>query len=141
MTINKKSLMQFIKFGCVGVLNTVVDAILYTIGITLFKFPVGVAQFFSYFLATGNSYFFNSRWTFKEKKGKEGVIKFFALNALTLLISVVLINFFEKIIYFDTIFGLSVSDTVNKLILKIPIMFVTVLINFLGSKLWIFAKK
>ena len=134
----KKTLSQLLRFGMVGALNTAVDAAVYAAAITVFGFSVELSQFLSYFIATLNSYFFNSRWTFREKSCTKSLIRFFVLNAVTLTLSIFLINFYKDFMRFGTIFGISVSETGNKLILKIPMMFSTTLINFFGSKLWVF---
>ena len=60
---------QFIRFGIVGVLNTIIDfglfAILYFVG----EWHVIVANTTAYAVAVLNSYFLNKVWTFKDESG------------------------------------------------------------------------
>jgi putative flippase GtrA len=74
MTQLQKSstVMQAEKFGLVGILNTLIDYILF-IGLTvIFSIPreeVYKAKFISGAVAMANSFYFNRIWVFKSKKG------------------------------------------------------------------------
>ena len=136
--LTKDNFIQLVKFGSVGVLNTLVDAVVFTGCVYLFHAAAGVAQFFAYLAGLINSYAFNSRWTFQSGGNVKQAVKFFVLNSLTLIISVFLINYLVGIIHVDSVFGIAVGENGNKLIAKLPIMVVTTTINFIGSKLWVF---
>ena len=69
--MKKESIFQFLKFALVGVLNTVVDFLVFQ----LFNLTLGwmyLAQVIGYCAGILNSYFWNSRWTFRKehRRGK-----------------------------------------------------------------------
>lgn len=97
MTFNADFVVQFIKFGLVGVINTLVDLVVLTILIkinprgrkgrlyTLFKS-------LSFIVANINSYILNRSWTFAaERAGKSTSVEFsqyFAVSVVGMFINV-----------------------------------------------------
>lgn len=130
-------LIQFIKFGLVGVMNTAVDFLVYAL-LTWIGMQYLVAQVFSYSAGTMNSYVVNKLWTFggKDAAGTEnrkaGTVdkgefaRFVLVNIGTLLLSIALLYVLK------TGFGL------HPLLAKIGVTAVTVVVNYIGSKLWVF---
>lgn len=127
-------IVEFIKFGLVGVMNTAVDFLVYTVLLW-----VGVhylaSQLISYSAGTLNSYAVNKLWTFKgqgsslradRKSTRAEFIRFLALNGGTLLLSVVLLYVSKE--------GLGLPPLLAKLL----VTGVTVAANYAGSKLWVF---
>ena len=89
----KEQGLQFIKFGLVGVLNTLVDFLVYQLLVYL-GLHYAPAQCISYTCGLLNSYFFNSRWTFGKGKrytkrefvgGKSGILKYISPAIAALL--------------------------------------------------------
>ncbi|KHL91615.1 hypothetical protein QW71_33675 [Paenibacillus sp. IHB B 3415] len=124
--------IQFLKFNAVGLLNTLIDFAVFTLlhSLGMINTP---AQIISYSAGTANSFFWNKKVTFRDrdKGNKEGfdrmqLVRFIVLNLLVLGISVLLIH-----ILTDTL-GIQV------LIAKVLVTFVTVIINFFGSRKWVF---
>ena len=78
-----------------------------------------------------NSYFFNSRWTFKRDSGrrKKEFIYFVAVNLLSMGLSVLLLKVCYDILHID-------SNLISKAIVTPIVM----LVNFFGSKLFVFKK-
>ena len=126
--MDKKSFFQLIKFGMVGVMNTLVDFIVYQV-LVYFGLHYAVAQCISYSCGLLNSYFFNSRWTFKETKKytKQEFARFILVNLVSLGISVLLLRLCYEVL------GIT-SDLVAKLIVTALVM----VINFIGNKLFVF---
>jgi putative flippase GtrA len=135
-----EGLVQFIKFGLVGVMNTAVDFIVYTL-LMVAGVHYLAAQVVSYAAGTVNSYVVNKLWTFN--KGKEGgqtgkaapltanraeFVRFAVLNAGTLLLSLALLYLLKS--------GLELPALLAKLLVTV----VTVMVNYIGSKLWVFRK-
>jgi len=60
--------MRILKFGSVGVLNTAVDYIVFNALVLGFGMSVGPANVVSYSFGIANSWFWNSRWTFGDRK-------------------------------------------------------------------------
>jgi putative flippase GtrA len=139
-TDNYKNLWQLIKFSLVGVLNTLVDMGVFALLNTLLSVQIQIAQFFAYAAGVANSYFFNSRWTFQGSKSKVEMVKFILLNLATALISVVVIRFFQNIIHIDTLFGIVFNQKMNNFVAKVCTVVVTLAVNFIGSKFWVFRK-
>lgn len=106
-----KGILQFIKFALVGASNTLVDMIVNT-GLSFVlnlifsgSWIVFAAKAFGYVCGLLNSYFFNSRWTFREEHTRSDEEKgsFLAVNILVLLISFGLIFLFKKVFGLNTI--------------------------------------
>ena len=117
---------QFIKFGFVGVLNTI---IFYTI------YYIMLRMGFSYVLAVTvgtvvgivNSYIWSKFFVFKSKKKSIGeVVKFFVVYGVQYLSNLLVIHICI------TYFGMSTE------LAGIPAIMVGVFISFLGHKFWSF---
>ncbi|MFB7140168.1 GtrA family protein [Gottfriedia sp. NPDC056225] len=119
----------FVKFGIVGLINTGVDFIVFTLLIyALTNMPYIVAQVISYSCGIVNSYLLNKRWTFKAKNqnGVQEKMRFVIVNAITLLLTLLILKVCSEW------FGLSV------LVSKLVATCVSVLMNYVGSRYWVF---
>lgn len=133
-------LIQFIKFGLVGVMNTAVDFLVYAL-LTWIGMQYLVAQVFSYSAGTVNSYVVNKLWTFggKPEAGGENpkaakvdkgeFARFVLVNIGTLLLSIALLYVLKTGLGF------------HPLVAKIGVTAVTVVVNYIGSKLWVFRSR
>ncbi|UQZ34756.1 GtrA family protein [Paenibacillus sp. PK3_47] len=128
----RSDVIQFLKFNAVGLLNTLVDFAVFTLlhSLGMFNTP---AQIISYSAGTANSFIWNKKVTFRDRnKGNTAgfdrmqLIRFIILNLIVLGISVLLIH-----VLTDS-FGIQV------LAAKVLVTFVTVIINFFGSRKWVF---
>ncbi len=148
----KKSLIQFIKFGLVGISNTVVDMIV-NIGLTKLLGLFASGSWITYFAKTVgyacgvlNSYILNSRWTFREerKQDKREIISFIAVNIAVLLISLGLIWVFTEVLNLDDWWmRLSLPEWMHRFIdgRLFCSLFATVIcifVNFILNKLFVF---
>ncbi|MBY0013749.1 GtrA family protein [Paenibacillus typhae] len=123
--------IQFLKFNAVGLLNTLIDFALFTLlhSLGMMNAP---AQVISYSAGTANSFFWNKKVTFRDRataqrgSGRLQLVKFIVLNLAVLGISVLLMHF------------LTDSFGIQVLIAKVLVTFVTVIINFFGSRMWVF---
>lgn len=145
----KKTLIQFIKFNLVGVLNTLVDFIVFQLLNLLLGWPAYISQVISYSCGVANSYIFNSRWTFRETRQKSvrEVVLFIAVNLVSLGVSLgvmwLMKNVFgvtnawaaERIPAFAQSFV--TGDTVAKLIATV----FSVIVNYIGNRLFVFNRK
>ncbi|AKG37422.1 GtrA family protein [Paenibacillus durus] len=127
-------ILQFVKFNIVGLLNTLVDMAVFALLHSLGLFYV-IAQIISYGAGTANSFILNSKITFKDRQRskEEGfdhrqLLRFIALNLFVLCISLLLMSFLI------TRLGL------QEFLSKVLVTFVTVIINFFGSRKWVFVK-
>lgn len=125
-------LKQFIKFSLVGVINTLIDFLIY-LGLTRLIFWFShyylVANAISFSLAVINSFILNRYWTFQESQKVDlhfKFIKFFAVNLLTLIIV-------ELSLYY-----LVAHLLVYDLLAKMVVILISVVLNFCLSKFWVF---
>ncbi|MFF2018968.1 GtrA family protein [Paenibacillus sp. NPDC058177] len=128
----RAAFIQFLKFNAVGLLNTLIDFAVFTLLHSL-GMMYGLAQVFSYSAGTANSFILNKKVTFRDSKrsGNNGfdriqLLKFIILNLTVLGISLLLMQ-----VLTDR-FGVQV------LLSKVLVTFVTVIINFFGSRKWVF---
>lgn len=117
---------KFIKFGLVGVLNTVITIIVFNI-LRVFGINMVVANSIGYICGMVNSYFWNNRWVFKSNsKDLKTVLKFIVVNLITMFINnLILILLVQNI-------------GINEFIAQIIALVLITVINFIGNKLWTF---
>ncbi len=134
-----EALVQFIKFGLVGAMNTLVDYFTYLI--TLFAFTrlhlfgekaYLAATFCGFAVSFVNMFYWNNKYVFKKKEGESrsaaaSFVKLFFSYALTgVVIKPVCMYLLVDIAgFWETL-------------APIPVMLVTIPLNFILSKLWAF---
>lgn len=86
--MNKKSIGQFVKFALVGVMNTLVDFLVFQALNLMFGWTY-LAQVMGYCAGVANSYLWNSRWTFREehRRSLREAVLFLAVNLASLGVS------------------------------------------------------
>lgn len=133
---------KFIKFGMIGVLNTLVDFIVYTIAYYLICKATGyvpntvgnpfwitaVAQAIAFVTAALNSFVLNKIWTFekKNKVTKQEATRAVVTNIGYYVVSLILIRGVAAIFH--------IPDTIAKL----PATCCMILYNYLMNKFWVF---
>jgi putative flippase GtrA len=119
-------LAPLLKFGMIGILNTGVDFAVFTV-LTLWDVPLLIAQCISYACGVSNSFIMNRTWTFQRRGQFTGqLIKFSSLSLLTLLIT------YGLLVGFNRYFGWPI------LISKFSASGMSLIVNFVGSRLWVF---
>lgn len=125
-----KIITQFIKFGMVGVLNTVISLATYYI---LIHFNVNyiIANTIGFMLGTLNAYYWNNRYVFKKEEDEKrstvkSGIKVFISYGFTFLLGTVLLILWVDILNIPE----KIAPIIN-LIITIPL-------NFVLNKLWAF---
>lgn len=120
---------KFIKFGLVGVLNTVITIVVFNI-LRFVGINMIVANSVGYICGMTNSYLWNNKWVFKSNSKEVGtIIKFIVVNLITMIINnCILILVVQKI-------------GINEVIAQCLALILTTVINFIGSNIWIFKKK
>lgn len=148
---SRDSIIQFIKFAVVGVLNTVVDMIVFYLFVNFVGLNNLISKMISYTCGVVNSYFFNTSWTFKRerKRSKKEFVMFFGVNLISYVVSVLVIYLCTNLIFadlrlanmlMDTFVGGIVSDAdkMNSLIGNIFAIPTSVIVNFALNKLFVF---
>lgn len=125
-----KSFESFVKFGIVGVLNTLINWLIFAVLNFLGIYYI-LANIIAYCVATANSYFFNSKWVFKYNgKNKKGAtIKFIILNLIGLGLNTIILYFLVDIM------------NLNKLISLVIATAIVMVVNYIVNKLWVFKMK
>lgn len=127
----KKLFTQFMKFGIVGVSNTLISLGCYYV-LVYFGVHYLLANAVGFVVSVCNSYFWNSRYVFKEKKEQSGLrafIKVFCSYGVSFCLSSVLMVLFVQV--------LGISEylaPILRLVFTIPL-------NFVMNKLWAFKEK
>ena len=116
---SKHLIRQFMRFGAVGVLNTVLFYALYLLFLTEIK-PTA-AYFLAYVLSMAFAILVNLRYTFKKSATIRKIVTFVCVYLVSMYIGVVVLKLF---------IGLSISAQIAGLL---TIGF-TVITNFLGLK-------
>ncbi|MBU1178488.1 GtrA family protein [Patescibacteria group bacterium] len=142
---NKKfaGLIQIVKFGLIGVSNTIVDFALLNFLMWVFKITSGswmiVFNIVAFSAAVINSYVWNRFWTFKIKSREEvpeEFVKFLLISLVGALINSGIV--FSGTTYFAPLFSLSAGLWANGV--KLIATGVAMVWNFIGYKLWAFKK-
>lgn len=122
---------QFIKFGTVGVSNTLVNlAVLYFLTSILGIYYL-VSAVAAFLVANFNSFLLNKRWTFKEKIKHHffsKYIKFLSVSLGSLVVNLAALYLFTSIL------------GIYYLISQIIAIGISLIINFTGNKIWTFRK-
>ena len=134
--------MQFIKFGIVGLSNTVLAYILYVISLLLFRkqgifLDSGylVAQAIAFVLSVLWSFYWNNKLVFTLQEGEErsvfkALVKTFISYSFTgLFLNSILLTLWVKVMY------------ISEFIAPIINLLVSVPLNFIINKLWAFKRK
>lgn len=137
-----KAFFQFIKFGIVGVSNTIIGYIIYAGSLYLMRLfnicsscDIFIAQFLMFFLSVAWSFFWNNKFVFKKNHNSKrsyvaALLKAYISYAFTsLLLSELLLLLWVKC------FG------INDYIAPVLSLIITVPLNFIIQKLWVFKDK
>ena len=124
---------QAVKFGLVGVLNTLVDYLSYSLLLFLpfFARNYVLAQVIGYSLVLCNSLFFNKRWTFKQREAmsRRQLLLFLLVNLLALAFSTGILVLTQEMLHLNPYIGKLISTAGS------------LCVNFLGNKLLVFGGK
>jgi putative flippase GtrA len=136
-------LLQIFSFAVIGVGNTLLDFIILNILLwttQIFSGPwLFIFNVISFSIATTNSYYWNKRWTFKNKsKDKTPVLfsQFFIVSIIGAAINSTTVYLIAT--YTDPILGLSDGLWAN--VAKIIATALSLIWNFLGYKFIVFKK-
>ncbi len=147
-----KSLLQLIKFAIVGASNTLVDMIVNTVLTFLLNLVTGGGWIVYFSKAVGyccgilNSYFLNSRWTFREehRRDRREKMSFVAVNIAVLLISFVLIYVFKNLLHLNDWWeGLALPEWLKRIVAgdlfcSLVSTCICIPVNFVLNKLFVF---
>ena len=127
----KKSLIQFIKFGIVGVSNTILGLSIYYLFIWINKDLYQVGNVVSWIISVAWSCYWNNRFVFAQEKNGWNLLlkrlgKSYVSYGISLLLSIILLYIQVEILKWSE----TIAPLVNLLI--------TIPLNFLMNKYWTF---
>lgn len=155
-----KSFIQLIKFALVGVLNTLVDFLVYTLLVLVFGisennvFMIGLFTLIAYACGVLNSFILNTRWTFRQeyKRTAKERVMFVVVNIVSWGLSYLLVWLFSNHVFSGSsitdwvcsLIGFTTPEKVSKVVSILSKLLATpfvIIVNFLGNKLLVFNKK
>ena len=130
LILREEKYKQIITFAVIGLINTLVDIAVSFILNGFFGVYYVICQISGYSAGTLNSFFLNRFFTFKAKDSKSlpQFIKFVLLNLVSLGVTLVALHILINELFF------------NFYISKIFVTLLSLSINFIGSKFWVFKK-
>ena len=128
----KKLMAQAVKFGLVGVVNTLVDAGVYALLMLMpfFKRYYVLAQVLGYGAGVANSLMMNKRWTFSQREpmSKRQLALFLLVNLAALGVSTGVLVLTQERLGMGRLLGKAVAVVCS------------MGVNFVGNKLLVFKK-
>lgn len=122
-------LSRFIKFGLVGVLNTIINWILFILLNSIGVYYI-ISNIIAYSISTLNSYLWNSKWVFKYTGDNvnQTTFKFITLNIIGLVLNTIILFLLVDIIKLPKIIALIIATGI------------VMILNYFINKLWVFKK-
>lgn len=149
----KKDIIQIIKFGAIGIMNTAIDYLLFALFFSLCSLDKSISQVFATAIAMTNSYLLNRYFTF----GKKGAVKvdemwkFIVVNLVSMSVTIGLLHLFYDLLHIETIANSVLSalsipfkiegENLSVLFCKLVATPFSLAVNFLGNRMWVFASK
>jgi len=141
---NIAGLIQIVKFGLIGVVNTALDFAVLNLLMWIFKIYSGpwiiVFNVTAFSLAVINSYLLNRFWTFKIKSRQdvpEEFVKFISISLVGVFINSGIVYGITGFI--EPVFNLTPELWAN--VAKILATGIAMVWNFIGYKFWAFKKE
>ncbi|EPY2272465.1 GtrA family protein [Clostridium sporogenes] len=118
------------RFSIVGIANTTIDFLMFTIFNELVGAGYMISQIVGYSFGIINSFIFNKKWTFKERKINKKVLyelmQFIVVNLVSLIITVFVMNFLAK------------NLNINVYLAKVVVTIIAQATNFVAYKFIVF---
>lgn len=149
------TLVQFVKFGLVGLTNTALSWITTFVvilivgdlcglhelvfgGFTIRNFDANLGNFVGFIVGVINSFLLNKRYVFKDKQEqseKKAFAKTFICYGATFLLSMVLMNLLLEVAQLHVVLF---DKDVSKYVATMLRLLITIPLNFIANKLWAF---
>lgn len=132
--MNKAGIYQFIKFGIVGISNTLIAYIVYSICVYI-GIHYLIANALGFFISVLNAYFWSDRFVFKKGEGESRSAiwtlakTYIAYGSTGLLLASILLY-----LYVDKLH-------ISKYIAQLLVLVITIPLNFIINKFWSFKTK
>ena len=138
----RNTFSEFIKFGLVGVSNTIVSYCLYALSLQIFLklnlFPSTdyiIANIISFLLSVLWSFYWNNKYVFKLNEGEQrSILKALLKTYVSYGFTGIILNNILLVLWVRVI-------GINKMLAPIINLIINIPINFFMNKLWAFGKK
>lgn len=120
---SKQYLIQFVRYGLIGVLNTALHGVIF-FALTAVGFAQAIGNFLAFLVAVTFSFFANARFTFSQRPS---LVKFLKMSAVMAIVS------FLCGLIGDTC-------TINPILTFVVYCAVSYILGFLLSRFFVFAK-
>lgn len=129
MKIKLDELKSIIKFGSVGIINTLINWTIFFI-LNLIGVDYIFANICAYSIATINSYILNSKWVFNYINGSriKALIKFVLLNLIGVILNTIILYILVDKFNINKMFSLIITTSI------------VMIINYMTNKFWVFKK-
>ncbi len=119
---------QFVKFGIVGISNTLISLLIYYIFIFINMDLYIIGSIVGFFVSVLNSYYWNNRYVFKaeERNHVKTIFKTYVSYGISAVLSIVLLVFLVEVC------------NISEIIAPIVNLAITVPLNFAMNKYWAF---
>jgi len=125
--LNTKTKGQFISYSIVGLISTILDFIIYYLLSSYTSLSMSSAKRISFIIGTTNSFIFNKKFSFKSNNGVAyELIRYFVVWTISFILNSLVHDYSSKII--------------SGYVPFIVATFISICINFLGAKYWVFKK-
>jgi len=136
-----EALIEFVKFGIIGLSNTVISYVIYVLALWSFQsmriFPKGdylIAQLIGFVLSVLWSFYWNNKFVFKEGDGKRNWIHALFKTYVSYAFTGLFLNSILSILWVEVLHW-------SKMIAPIINLLVSVPLNFIMNKFWAFRNK
>lgn len=128
-----KKLCQFVKFGMVGLSNTLISYIVYVFLVALSVHYL-VASVMGFLISVVNAYYWNDKYVFQEEEQKRVWWKAFLKTFMAYAGTGLILNNILLILWVNVL-------EIHEMIGPVLNLFITIPLNFLLNKYWAFRTK
>lgn len=92
--------MRFLKFGAVGVANTLITLVVFNLIAVVLGWPAVAGNALGWIAGFTNSFYWNRRWTFADRAGvdaRRSLVRFAVANIAALLVSTGIVLGLQKL--------------------------------------------
>lgn len=132
------ALIQFIKFGIVGLSNTVVSYVIYVVSLVILQkagrlpeIDYLVAQFIGFVLSVLWSFYWNNKFVFQDNEGRRNLWKVLLKTYMSYAFTGLFLNSILSFVWVEVFHW-------SKMIAPIINLLVSVPLNFIMNKFWAF---
>lgn len=134
MNLKEVGIYQFIKFGIVGISNTLIAYVAYSLCVYI-GIHYLIANAIGFFISVLNAYYWSDRFVFKKGEGE-------SRNAMWTLVKTYIAYGSTGLLLASILLYIYVSKLhISEYIAQLLVLFVTIPLNFIINKFWSFKTK